>query len=183
VDTANITRINVELFYQDKANNFEVRKQVELEGATLRRTTTTIPVVDPSKREYTYTVSLLKPNGRAENHEPKVTDQLSIIITEGGIYLDVDVVLIGDLAALSVDALQLDMKTEPLDGELPKIESHLFLPGPEKRITQRLLLRADRPTEFQYQTKLLTASGEIQGDWTKHQSKILLLQVQTLMQG
>jgi hypothetical protein len=127
---------------------------------------------------------LVKPNGQAENHAPKTTDQLSIIITEGGVYLDVDVVLIGDLATFQVDALQVDLRADPLDGVPPKVESHLFLPGEPKRYTQRLLLRADRPTQqFQYRTKvILTAGDEIDGDWTPCQTQILTLQVQRLLQ-
>jgi hypothetical protein len=182
VDPANVARIDVALMYEDPANNFTVRKQVELE-APFKRSTVTIPIVDQKKREYSYTVSLVKANGQAENHTPKTTDQLSIIITEGGVYLDVDVVLIGDLAALGVDALQIDMKTEPLDGAQPKVESHLFLPTDAKRFTQRLLLRADRPTEFQYKTTVSSKGNEIVSDWTKGTSKILLLQVQKLLQG
>lgn len=180
VDPANVARVNVEMYYEDPANNFVVRKQVELE-APFKRVTASIPIVDSTKREYSYTVSLVKPNGQAENYEPKVTDQLSIIITEGGVYLDVDVVLIGDLAALAVDALQIDLRSEPLAGAQPKVESHLFLPGEPKKFTQRLLLRADRPTQFEYRTIAISGGNEINGDWTKHQSKILLLQVQSLL--
>jgi hypothetical protein len=182
VDPANVARIDVELVYEDTANNFTVRKQVELE-APYKRITVTIPIVDPKKREYSYTISLVKPNGQAEVHVPKVTDQLSIIITEGGVYLDVDVVLIGDFNALSVDALQVDMQAEPLDGAQPKIESHLVMPTDPKRFTQRLLLRADRPTEYQYRTVVISKGNEIDSDWNKAQSKILLLQVQRLLQG
>jgi hypothetical protein len=90
-------------------------------------------------------------------------------------------VLIGDLAALTIDALQLDLRSEPLDGELPKIESHLFLPGPEKRISKRLLLRADRPQVFEYRTLVLSGGREIVNDWTQHQNQILLLQLQRLL--
>ncbi len=178
-----MARISVELFYEDPSNDFEVRKQVELEGPQFRRTNVTIPLMNSKRRDYTYTVSLIKPNGRAENHSPKETDQLSIVITEGGVYLDVDVVLIGDPAGLGIDALQLDLRSEPLEGELPKIESHLFLPGPEKRISKRLLLRADRPQTFEYRTKVLARGQEIENDWTQHQSKILLLQLQKLLNG
>ena len=183
VEASNVARISVELFYEDPSNNFEVRKQVELEGPQFRRTNVTIPLMNSKRRDYTYTVSLIKPNGRAENHSPKETDQLSIVITEGGVYLDVDVVLIGDPAGLGIDALQLDLRSEPLEGELPKIESHLFLPGPEKRISKRLLLRADRPQTFEYRTKVLARGQEIENDWTQHQSKILLLQLQKLANG
>jgi len=182
VDPANVGRINVELLYEDQANNFVVRKQVELDPP-FKRATATIPIVDSKKREYTYTVSLVKPNGQAENHEPKLTDQLSIIITEGGVYLDVDVKLIGKLDSLGIDALQLDLQAEPLDGNQPKIESHLFLPSEADRFTQRLLLRADRSTEFQYRTLLMTKGKEIDSDWVKHQSKILLLPLQNLLKA
>ena len=181
VEASNVARISVELFYEDPPNDFEVRKQVELEGPEFRRTSVTIPLMDSKRRDYTYTVSLIKPNGTAENHAPKETDQLSIVITEGGVYLDVDVALIGDLSALGVDALQLDLRSEPLDGELAKIESHLFLPGPEKRISKRLLLRADRPQAFEYRALVLAGGREILSDWTQHQSKILLLQLQRLL--
>jgi hypothetical protein len=180
VDAANVGRINVELHYEDPANNFIVRKQVELE-APFKRTTTTIPIMDSKKREYTYTVSLVKPNGQAESHEPKVTDQLSIIITEGGVYLDVDVKLIGKLDPLGIDAIQLDLQAEPMDGNQPKIESHLFLPNEPDRFTQRLLLRADRPLQFQYRTLLMTQGREIDSDWVKHESKILLLPLKNLL--
>jgi hypothetical protein len=182
VDPANVARVNVEFEYEDPANNFTVHKQVEI-GAPFRRSTVTIPIVDASKREFSYTVTLVKPNGHAENHAPKTTDQLSIIITEGGVYLDVDVVLIGDLATFQVDALQVDLRAEPLDGVPPKVESHLFLPGEPKRYTQRLLLRADRPIQqFQYRTKVIAAGNEIAGDWTPCQTQILTLQVQRLLQ-
>ena len=183
VEASNVARISVELFYEDPSNNFEVRKQVDLEGPQFRRTNVTIPLMNSKRRDYTYTVSLIKPNGKAENHSPKETDQLSIVITEGGVYLDVDVVLIGDLAGLGIDALQLDLRSEPLEGELPKIESQLFLPGPEKRISKRLLLRADRPQVFEYRTKVLARGQEIENDWTQHQSKILLVQLQKLLNG
>lgn len=182
VEAANVGRINVELFYEDPPNNFTVRKQVELDPP-FKRATATIPIVNGKKREYTYTVSLVKPNGQAESHEPKLTDQLSIIITEGGVYLDVDVKLIGKLDALGVDALQLDLQTEPLDGNQPKLESHLFLPGEPDRFTQRLLLRADRPLQFQYRTLVMTKGREIAADWVKHESKILLLPLQNLLKA
>jgi hypothetical protein len=182
VDAANVARINVELLYEDQPNNFAVRKQVELEPP-FKRATATIPIVNAKKREYTYTVSLVKPNGQAESHEPKHTDQLSIIITEGGVYLDVDVKLIGKLDALGIDAMQLDLQAEPLDGSQAKVESHLFLPSEADRFTQRLLLRADRPLEFEYRTLVISKGREIPSEWIKHESKILLLPLQNLLKA
>jgi hypothetical protein len=183
VDPANVARLIVDLHYEDPANKFEVRKQVEISSAPFKLTNVSIPLIDKKKREYTYQVSLVKPSGGAENHAPKSTDQLSIIITEGGVYLDVDLVLIGDLTAAGVEALQIDLQSQPLEGEAPKIESQLFLPSdPAKRVTKRLLLRADAPTEFQYRSLALAGGKQIERGWTKHQSKILLLQLQQLLQ-
>jgi hypothetical protein len=182
VDAANVARVTVDLHYEDAAHQFEIRKQVEISTAPFKLTPVSIPLIDKKKRKYTYQVSLVKPNGRAENHAPKVTDQLSIIVTEGGVYLDVDVVLIGALAAANVDALQIDLKSQPLEGESPKIESHLFLPNEPARVTKRLLLRADGPTEFQYRSLAMVGGREVKHDWTKHESKILLLQLQQLLQ-
>ena len=183
IDPANVARVIVDLHYEDPPNNFEVRKQVEISSAPFKLTNVSIPLIDKKKREYTYQVSLVKPSGGAENHAPKLTDQLSIIITEGGVYLDVDLVLIGDLTAAGIEALQIDLQSRPLEGEAPKIESHLFLPSDTaKRVTKRLLLRADAPTEFQYRSLALAGGKQIERGWTKQQSKILLLQLQQLLQ-
>ncbi|MGH8531189.1 MAG: hypothetical protein ACREV1_00315 [Gammaproteobacteria bacterium] len=183
VDPNHTARIHVELFYDDTANRWQVRKPVDLDGPNFRSTTVTLPIIDPRRREYTYTVSLIRPNGSDEVYAPKQTEQLSIIVTEGGIYLDVDIVLLGDLAQLGVDALQIDLRTKPLEGELERVEDHLFQPGPEKKITKRLLLRADQPQRFEYRTTVFTPTrAPIVSDWTRHESSILALQVRPLLE-
>jgi hypothetical protein len=183
VDPANVKRIVVELDYEDTRNHHEVRKTIELAGPDFTPQTVTVPVMDPRRREYTYAVTLIKTNGQSENHAPKVTDQESITITEGGIYLDVRVVLLGDLAAAGIDAVQIDLRAEPLDGDRERVEEHLFLPGGETQVTKRLLLRADRPQGYEYRTTAFAADGPRASGWQRHQSAILALQARTLAGG
>ncbi len=184
VDPASVLRVEVELHYEDVANRFEVRKNIELSGPTFKPTAVSIPIVDSSKREYTYRVILIKANGGAENQHPQRTDQLSIIVTEGGIYLDVNVVVIGNMAQSKVDALQVDLRSEPLDGERQRVESLLFEPAAPPKVAQRLLLRADRAQQFEYRTTLFTADrGPIETDWMVHEKEILPLQLSRLLTG
>jgi hypothetical protein len=183
VDPNNIARVYVELNYEDPSNNFTVRKQVEV-LPPFKRSTVTIPIVDAKKREYTYIVSLIRATGQEERHDPRTTDQLSVAITEGGIYMDTTVNLLGGkLDALGVDAVQVDLQTDPLDGATTKVESHLFLPGDPLQWKTRLLVRSDKPLGFQYRTVVMSQGKEIDGDWTKHAGTILLLDVRTLLKG
>jgi hypothetical protein len=182
VDPASVLRVEVELHYEDVANRFEVRKNIELSGPGFKQTPVSIPIMDSSQRQYTYRVILIKANGGAENQHPRRTDQLSIIVTEGGIYLDVDVRVFGNMTQSQVDALQVDLRSEPLDGERHRVESLLFEPGAPPKAVQRLLLRADRPQQFEYRTTLFTAEREpIESDWTVHEKEILPLQLSRLL--
>jgi hypothetical protein len=183
VDPENVRRIDVRLDYEDRDNDFEVHKTVRIDGPDFQQASTLIPIMNPRRRKYTYTVSLVKTSGQAEIHQPKTTDDLSIIVTEGGIYLEVTVTVLGDLAQLGVHAVQVDLRSEPLDGAQEKVESHLFMPGAEMQVTKRLLLRADRPSQFEYRTVVFDAQGQREGDWTQHASRILVLQPQTLFGG
>jgi hypothetical protein len=182
VDPASVLRVEVELHYEDVANRFEVRKNIELSGPSFKQTPVSIPIMNSNQREYTYRVILIKANGGAENQHPQRTDQLSIIVTEGGIYLDVNVVVFGNMTQSRVDALQVDLRSEPLDGERHRVESLLFEPGATTKATQRLLLRADRPQQFEYRTTLFAADREpIESDWTVHEKEILPLQLSRLL--
>ncbi len=182
VDPANVRRIHVEFHYEDPGNEHEVRKSLELEGPEFRPQSVTIPVMDPRRRRYSYSVTLIQTNGRTEIHAPKVTDQESITVTEGGIYLDVRVVLLGDLAQLGIDAIQVDLRSEPLAGEREKVEEHLFLPGGEAQVVKRLMLRADRPQAFEYRTTVFGAQGPRQSPWKEHESAILALPARSLVE-
>jgi len=184
VDSHNVLRVEVELHYDDPDNHMEVRKNVEILGPDFRPASISIPIVDRSKREYTYKVSLIKANGGAENQLEQKTEQLSIIVSEGGIYFDVTVTLLGaaTMAAHAIDAIQVDLKAEPLDGALEVVESELFEAGGAIKTVKRLLLRADRPRQFQYRTTVFTAARDPEpSDWTVHENAILPIQVARLV--
>ena len=106
-----------------------------------------------------------------------------IIVTEGGLAVDVSVQLLGDLAQSGIGGLQLDLKSEPLDGQQEKVFSHLFEPGGDKHFVQRLLLRVDRPAHnYQYKTTLYLNSGDPkESDWDSRDNTVLVLQPSQLL--
>jgi hypothetical protein len=184
VDRANVVRVDVELQYEDPDNHLDVRKNVELVGPDFHPVTVTIPIIDPERREFTYRATLTKANGTSERQAPVVTERLSIPITEGGIYFDVQVVLLGSMEAAGIQAVQVDLRSEPLEGDRQRTESHLFEPGQENRATKRLLLRADRPQRFEYRTMVFLADRDpVERDWTAHENSNLILQPQRLVSG
>jgi len=184
VDPTNVSRVDVELLYEDEHNHLDVRKLVELPGPDFHRVAETIPLVDPDRREFTYRATLIKKNGSVESQAAVTTERLSIAITEGGIYFDVVARVLGSLDAVGIQAIQLDLRSEPLDGARQKEESILFESGGETKVTQRLLLRADRPTRFEYKTTVFLANGDPrESDWTVHENSNLVLQPQRLVAG
>lgn len=183
IDSAKVLRVVVELRYADPDNNLDVRKNVELVGPNYRSTTVTLPIMNHERREYSYQVSLIKTNGGAENHALVVTEDLSIVITEGGVYFDVNLVLIGDLAQRGLDAVQVDLRAEPPEGEVGTVESILFERGGDKKAQKRLLLRADKPRRFEYRTTAFLSDGtQAAGEWTGYDKSILPLQLAGLLQ-
>jgi hypothetical protein len=161
-----------------------VRKNVELLGPDFRAATATIPIVDPELREYTYRATLIKANGGAESQAQVRTDRLTIPVTEGGIYFEVQVTLLGAMDPLGIQAIQVDLRSEPLDGQLQRTESHLFEVGGETRTTVKLLLRADRPQKFEFRTIVFTADRDpIESDWTEHENTNLVIQSARLLSG
>lgn len=182
VDKEKVARVVVELQYEDSANRLDIRKNIEMVGPDYRTQTVTLPIMDRRKREYAYRVLLVKTNGGAENQPERRTEQLSILVTEGGVYMDVTIMLLGEMAAHQIEALQVDLRTEPLEGDRQRVESHVFEPTTDKKKTARLLLRADRPTRFEYKTTVFSATrGPIEGDWTPHDNTNLVLQVARLV--
>jgi hypothetical protein len=184
VDRTNVVRVDVELQYEDPGNHLDVRKNVELLGPDFHPVTVTIPIIDPDRREFTYRATLTKTNGTSERQAPVATERLSIPITEGGIYFDVQVVLLGSMEAAGIQAVQVDLRSEPLEGDRQRTESHLFEPGQENRTIKRLLLRADRPQRFEYRTTVFLADRDpVERDWTEHENSNLILQPQRLVSG
>ena len=184
VDPANVQRITVELHYTDADNKLDLRKVVDLPGPVFKPTTVTIPMMDATKRSFSYSCTLIKASG-SENRPEVESDQPLIIITEGGVYLDVDVRLLGDMAQNKISAVEVDLRCEPLDGQQPKIEPHLLEAGKDTRFTQRMLLRADRPTRtFDYKTIVYPAEGDpVESDWTSHDGGLLVLQAARLLES
>ena len=184
VDRTNVLRIEVELEYDDPANRLQVRKNVELNGPDFRPTQVSIPIVDRTRRRYKYQVLLIKSNGTTEAHAPIETDELSIVVSEGGVYMDVTVLLIGTLQQAGIDAVEVEVRAEPLDGAQPVTQTLMFMPGAEPKQTQRLLLRADRPRQFEYRTTVFVGSGApATSDWVTTQQTMLPLQVARLGHG
>lgn len=182
VDKEKVARVVVELRYEDATNRLDIRKNVEMVGPDYRTQTITLPIMDRKKREYTYRVLLIKTNGGTESQPERKTEQLSILVTEGGVYMDVALMILGDMAAQKIDALQVDLRSEPLEGDRQRVESHVFEPGGDKKKVIRLLLRNDRPTKFEYKTTAFsTERGPIESDWTSHDNANLVLQAARLI--
>ena len=182
VDPANVLRITVDLHYQDPDNQLDVHKFIDLPGPAYKPTTVAIPMMNPNKRQFSYQCTLIKASG-SENRPEVETDEPNIIVTEGGLAVDVNVQLLGDLAQSGIGGLQLDLKSEPLDGQQEKVFSHLFEPGGDKHFVQRLLLRVDRPAHnYQYKTTLYLDSGDPkESDWDSRDSSVLVLQPAQLL--
>ena len=79
--------------------------------------------------------------------------------------------------------LQVDLKSEPLDGQQEKLFPYVFEPGGAKRWAQRLLLRADRPHQtYQYKTTIYLQSGDpVESDWISRDNPTLVLQPAQLL--
>ncbi|MDP2315709.1 MAG: hypothetical protein Q8P41_22620, partial [Pseudomonadota bacterium] len=181
VDPANVVRVSVEIHYADPAHGLEVHRAVEL-VAPYRTSTVRIPLIDSTRRTYTYTVSLVKTGARSENWEPRESDDSSIVITEGGTYFDAQLTLLGDLAAQQIDAVQIDLRAEPLEGQNVEIDSFLFVPGQPATATRRLLIRSDRPAGFEYRVLLFRHDGtQKETPWRRHASRILPLPLAALL--
>jgi hypothetical protein len=176
VDPASVSRITLAFHYQDNANQLDVRKLVEL-VPPYHTTVVNLPMMNSKKRSYSYQATLFKPGGGAENRPEVTTDQMSIILADGSLPFDVNVMVVGDLNQAGLTALQVDLKAEPLDGQSDSVQSHLFQ-GADTRWVQRLALRTDRPDHtYQVQTTAFYAEKDpVQSDWNDHDTSILVIQ-------
>jgi len=182
VDPTSVTRVTVAFSYKDTAHQIDVHKLVELDGPAFKPVTLTLPLMDPKKREYTYTATIVKANGEAVVRKETTTSDLALNIGDGSVIVDVQVTLLGDVAAAKASAVQVDLQAEPIDGRPPTIQSHLFEAGGDKKWTQRLLLRSDRPDRtYQYRTTIfLNDKGPVSSDWIDAETSVLPLQVSRL---
>jgi hypothetical protein len=177
IDPANVSRVTIAFHYQDPANQLDIRKLLEL-LPPYRTTTVSLPLMNSKKREYSYQATLYKTSGGAENRPEVTTDQMSIFIADGALPFDVTVMLVGDLTQAGLAALQVDLKSEPLDGQTAAVQSHLFQVGGDTKWVQRLMLRTDRPDHtYQVQTTAFYPGKDpLPSDWNDHDTSILVIQ-------
>jgi hypothetical protein len=182
VDAEKVERVHVELRYVDEANRFEVHKSVDVK-APFDSTTVTLPLVDRTLRAFEYRYSLVKkPPHPTETYDFRRHEGLSIVITEGGVYFDVTVALLGQLAAQALDAVQVDLRCEPPPGQIAQTVSLLFMSGDDLRVDKRLLMRADRPAAYEYRVLLIRSDGTTrQHDWSAASGQFLPLSLAALL--
>jgi hypothetical protein len=178
VDPANVSRLTIAFHYEDAANQLDVRKLVEI-APPFRTTTVILPLMNAKKREYAYQATIYRTGGAAAENLPELTtDQMSIVIADGSLPFDVSVILVGDLVQAGLAALQVDLQADPLDGQPPAPQSHLFQPGGDSKWIQRLTLRSDRPSHtYQVQTTAFYAGKDpYPSSWNDHDTSILVIQ-------
>jgi hypothetical protein len=134
--------------------------------------------MDLKKRSYAYQLTLFRAGGGAENRPEITTDQTAVIVADSGQPNDISVTLVGDVGQAGLVALQVDLRTDPADGQAAKIESHLFEPGGDKKWVQRLVMRTDRPARaYQVQTTAFFPDKDpVMSDWNDHDTAILVIQ-------
>jgi hypothetical protein len=184
VDPASVKLLLGELRYSDPTTGLTTTHPVSI-GPPFRPQQVEIPVIDPRHDQYSWSYRLLPPDGSSgQEFGPIVTNAKVLVVSEGDtMFLDVEVVLTGDLLAAEVLAVQLDVRAEPPPGERPWITSHLFEAGAATRTTLHLKLRADRPPVYQYQTTVITAGGDsIARTWGDHEGPVLGLSLDVLLQ-
>jgi hypothetical protein len=185
VDPNSVARVTVAFDYTDKPNNFQVHKSIDLVGPAFHPVTLAIPLVDAKKRTYTYTATIIGTNGNKEQRPAADSTALSLDITDGSTVVDVQVTMLGDLAAAHASGIQVDLQAAPPDGQQPVVQSHLFEVGGDRKWTQRLLLRSDRPSRtFQYRTTVF-ADGKDPAptDWIDCETPVLPLMATRLVAG
>ncbi|MCA9652502.1 MAG: hypothetical protein KC501_21480 [Myxococcales bacterium] len=184
VDPTSVGLIVGELVHVDPGTGLESRRSLSLEPP-FRPTTLELPLIDPAHDEYSWSYRLFAPGAStpAEEKGPIVGNAKVQVISEGDVvHLEIEVVIVGDLAAAEVLAVQVDLRAPPPPGRQPQIHSLLFEMGGETRIKQRLALRADRDPLYEVQTTVMTMGGDaIVSEWNEHTGPVLGLDLATLM--
>ena len=177
VDKASVARVDVELTYDDPDHDLSAHKILTVLGPDFAPAALEIPLMDSDQREYTYQATLVKVNGTPEQQKAVTTDSSSLFITEGGHYLDVNVMLLEPLAAAGLDGLQVDLRSDPPDDQEQQTQSIVFGPADPTRATVRLLLRSDRATDYEFQTTAyLTNGAPVVRPWAPNDVANLVLQ-------
>jgi hypothetical protein len=187
LDPAKVAKAIVEFQYTDSDNQFRVHKQLEViptgNPLAYRATNFAIPLMDAARTAYTYKVSLYGVDNSVRNLDPiENTNQLTIVIGDGSINVEVNVSLLGDLASARLAGLQVELRCTPPDGEEEQVPTHLFEVGPDRKWTQRLRMRPG-PVHFEYRTTAYSIDGDpFTSAWLPRDNNILVLQPARLVQ-
>ena len=177
VDKAAVARIDVVFTYRDDGHDFEVRKIVQLAGPEFAPVVVDVPLRDADVREYTYQATLVKVNGAPEQQPAQTTDAGTILISEGGHYLDVAITVLGQLANAGLDGILVELRADPPDGQQQVVQSVAIAATDPPKATVRLLLRSDRANGYEYRTTAyLSAGNQVVRDWEPAQAANLVLQ-------
>ena len=182
VDPTQVQRVLVMLEYDDPEHDLVVRKAVELVGPDYRSRTVEIPLIDPERREYGYSISLVPAAGGEALNRPLVRTTQSVIpVLPAGMRFDLTVVVLGKLDSAGMIGLQIDIRAEPPDGMVQETFSHLFEPGAASRISHSLVVREDQPASFEYKLTAILDTGEMEeGSWTRWDRSMLPIPAATV---
>ncbi|MEM7152815.1 MAG: hypothetical protein AAF799_08230 [Myxococcota bacterium] len=183
VDPSSVGLVLAEIAHTDPGTGLEIRRTLSM-SPPYRAQWVKIPLIDPQHTEVTWSYRLHPTGGGTPAEKgPFVTGSRALVITEGDVMLhDLELVVSGDLLAVEVLALQVDLRAEPPEGRQPEIVSHLFEAGGETSTRVRLNLRADRDPVFEYQTTALMMNGDaIVRAWAPHGGPALGLAVATVV--
>jgi hypothetical protein len=176
VDKSQVARVDVQLSYQDDGNDFSVTKMVEVQGPNFVPVTVEIPLMDSDVRSFSYVATLVRVDGSPQRLNSVTTDSPSVFVSDGH-FLDVAVTMLGSLAAAGLDGVQVDLRTDPADGQQAQPQSVLFQQGSPPMATVRLTMRPDRGSQYQYQTTaFLTNGAPVVRPWASANTTALVLQ-------
>jgi hypothetical protein len=132
--------------------------------------------MDSDVRSFSYVATLVRVDGSPQRLNSVTTDSPSVFVSDGH-FLDVAVTMLGSLAAAGLDGVQVDLRTDPADGQQAQPQSVLFQQGSPPMATVRLTMRPDRGSQYQYQTTaFLTNGAPVVRPWASANTTALVLQ-------
>lgn len=177
VDKSQVTRVDVQLSYQDDGNDFTFTQTAEVPGPDFVPVTIEIPLLDSDVRSFSYAATLVRASGNPQQLSSVTTDAQSVVISDGH-FLNVAVTVLGSLAAAGLDGVQVDLRTDPADGQQAQPQSVLFQPGGPPTTTVQLTMRPDRGSQYEYQTTAFLTDGapSVVRPWAAANTTSLVLQ-------
>lgn len=184
VDSATVSRVDVEIDYVDDRNDLTVNKVVQVAGPAFVPLAMSIPLLDADQRAYSYRATIVNISGAPEQQPPVDTDTSSLNVTAGGRLLALTITLLEPLAAAGLDGLEVELRSAPPPGKPQQVVSVVFAPTDPTRASAQLLLPTDGADQFEYRTTAYLATG---GDpvvraWVTNSGSNLVLQPAHLTQ-